>query len=888
MLQIKISMAFRHILLNVKLILIVIIMSTAKFTKNDTKLNYNVLHGTYLKPLHYDVEIKFDRNIFSAKCNITIQTNRPTRNITMMNSKIFGVARFDLINNNSNQIINFLKFSFINKTYLHLDFNQSSIDLLYSGTYIIKMTYVSNIDDGDFFESFHMKEKYEILNKVIRAGELFPYFDEPVFKSTFNISIKHHKSYTFLSSIPIQKQVEDMDNMMWTQFDTSPSMPAKYLTIVMTTYNYSLIYLTSTTIFKFWSRKEITEQVRYAITITQGVVRYLAQKNTRKISKIDYIVTNDFQDSNIKTPGFILLREEDIRYNNTLHPVRKIEVANLIARETISYWHNDVFLWSKEGFITFLAAHILDQTRSYYRMVDLFVVQTQQEYLRFQTLPINSLLFRSIFQYIKSSIIWRILYHILSDTVFWTSINTYIDIQYNQINATDTNNSSTIVSFWDVVESALGITNSTRNFNIQNVVNIWLTKRHCPILYVTRNYSTNLVSISYINSNNTLFSDIKQYEIYVVYTTKSLMNIETHHFWLSTLTPYHYISHEIDNDDWIILNLEQVGDYRVNYHSDYWQKLAHCLYYENYTNIHVLNRAQIIDDTVYFLTHRHQLNFTMFWDITSFLLKDTDYVAWYPMIKAVEYMTCIWPVQNTASIKWPLKEKFYKLLHEIGYDDKYDESDFTKYLREEAVKWACVLDVYKCRQTAAFQLEKHLESSAEDKLFKKEWIYCKGLMTSNLLTWNKVWNKWKATSDNTFLEYLTCSTDLFIIQNYLELIITDRVFNNATNSKRNANLFLLIVAKHAKNSIVLDYIFSNFEFLEFSLKKQMDQIAILIVIITHEHNENQFRKITAFIINNDNLVHKNLVNVIKQKIRKRIFEYGKRVTNYGSTGSTRK
>jgi len=71
---------------------------------------------------------------------------------------------------------------------------------------------------------------------------------------------------------------------------------------------------------------------------------------------------------------------------------------------------------------------------------------------------------------------------------------------------------------------------------------------------------------------------------------------------------------------------------------------------ENYTNIHVLNRAQIIDDAFYFLMQR-QLKFDLFWNVTSFLSKDTDYIAWYPMIKAVEYMTCIWPFEDISVIK---------------------------------------------------------------------------------------------------------------------------------------------------------------------------------------------------------------------------------------------
>ncbi|XP_067212340.1 thyrotropin-releasing hormone-degrading ectoenzyme-like [Linepithema humile] len=882
----KISMAFRHILLNVGLILIlIIILSTVKLTKNETEMNY-----TYLKPLHYNVKIKFDvfRNVFSAKCNIIIQINRPTKNITMLTSKIFGIAKIDLINNNDNQTINIWKFSFIDQMYIYLDFTQSSVNLLSPGTYILKMIYVSSIsDDGDILDLLQIKEKDKILNKVISAKELFPYW-EPVFKSTFNISIWHHKNYKFFSTVPIQKQVVDMNNMLWTYFDISPLMSAEHLSIVITTFTNFFAPIKNV---KIWYRKGMpVDLLQFAANIVHGVIQYLSKQNIQQILKIDYVVTKDFEYSNVKTSGFILLREEDIIYNNTLHPVRKMEVANFIARETISYWFHDVLLWSKEGFITFLAANILNQSKLYNGM-DLFVVQTQQEFLRLDTLPIDSLSFhtpniftdhspRSSLHYIKSSIIWHMLYTLVSDYVFWYGINSCMYIQYNQTNVTNISNLSTIEPFWNVV--APGILNSIRNFTIQDV--IWLTEGHYSVLTVTRDYSSNSVLISYIISNSTLLSDIKQYRMYVTYTTKSAMNFKVLNtktdIWLSSLVSHHYI-YKIDNNDWIILNLQQAGYYRVNYDSDNWQKLADYLY-KNYTDIHVLNRAQIIDDAFYFLT-QGQLKFYLFWNITKFLFEDADYVAWYPMIKAVEYMMCMWPVQNTTAIKKEVTDRFDRLLLNIGYMDKlHFENDFTKFLREEAVKWACLFDAPKCRETATFQLEKHLESSVQDKLLKwEEWIYCKGLMAANFTTWDKVWNRWNATSYNTILEYLTCSTDTEIIQNYLGLIREQDFGIRVSNSEKIA-IYLLIVAKHAKSDAMLNVIF---KFLMFKMKGEaVKQIATLIVIITHQPDEKQFRKIHEFVQYHLPIHEKQfsfIVGAVKQKIGKRKVEQHRPMRNYG-------
>jgi hypothetical protein len=92
-------------------------------------------------------------------------------------------------------------------------------------------------------------------------------------------------------------------------------------------------------------------------------------------------------------------------------------------------------------------------------------------------------------------------------------------------------------------------------------------------------------------------------------------------------------------------------------------------------------------------------------------------------------------------------------------------------------------------------------------------------MAANYSIWDKVWNKWMITSDNTFLDYLTCSTDPNIIRNYLRLTKKDEHWRVSDN-KKHIHIILLIVAKHAKNDVELESIFEFIEFeLKFGLKK---------------------------------------------------------------------
>lgn len=49
-----------------------------------------------------------------------------------------------------------------------------------------------------------------------------------------------------------------------------------------------------------------------------------------------------------------------------------------------------------------------------------------------------------------------------------------------------------------------------------------------------------------------------------------------------------------------------------------------------------------------------------------------------------------------------------KIILQIGYYEKKDDTDLTKYLREEIIKWTCVLHIPECRRIANIGLKKEI------------------------------------------------------------------------------------------------------------------------------------------------------------------------------------
>lgn len=79
------------------------------------------------------------------------------------------------------------------------------------------------------------------------------------------------------------------------------------------------------------------------------------------------------------------------------------------------------------------------------------------------------------------------------------------------------------------------------------------------------------------------------------------------------------------------------GYYRVNYDDTLWSALETALKSDNFDGIHVLNRAQIVDDALN-LARAGQLSYSTALNIVSYLENETEYYPWYSAFTAFTYL----------------------------------------------------------------------------------------------------------------------------------------------------------------------------------------------------------------------------------------------------------
>ncbi|XP_012221155.1 thyrotropin-releasing hormone-degrading ectoenzyme-like [Linepithema humile] len=871
------------------------IANNRKYNTKYTPINDNL---SIIVPLHYNSEIRFffEDNILFGHCNIIINISQPLKSITMYSVSVYVMDAI-LIDGKNETVYKLFSSSFNKeKNILTLNFNRL-LHHIFPDTFTLKMTYIRIMYENrkSFVRSaYQEKPEDQMLDQtgveVMKARQLFPCEDEIIINSTFKIAIKHDEKYTILLNIPIRAQSKTDGGMMWTDFDES-SMSAQQISIVITTFTAVSSQLPNVTV---WCRQSAAKHVLYAINVIEEVLPYFKQKYLAELSKLDIVALWHPQDDvhAVTTLGLVLLREVDIIYNEAVDPAaRQGEVTHMIARALVFLWCNNALLWSEEGFATFFAAYILDEVYQNNNMMDLLVVQAQQDSFRYDTSSVdfatlnrtNTSEVKSLgsLNYVKSFIVWRMLYHVIPD-IFWNGIRTYID------KCRIYSNKTTLDDLWTIMQTIHKETypQNMLSSHLKQIIQSWISKEYYPLLNVTQNYWNVTLAIDIQSFYPHLVNDNIKTWIPVTLTTQSSLNFDNTDdslFWLTTEKLEHPIL-GIDKSDWIVLNIQQTGYYRVQYDLQNWHKLVRYLNSEHYNKVHILNRAQMIDDAFYFFL-QSQLNYEVFWNLTNVVHRDTNFVTWYPLIKAFEKMTCIFPfgfafhTEYNALTQEKIKERIDGLLSKIGYYEEPTEHTLTTYLRQEAIKWACILDIFECRRTAATELSIVLENSVENSYLRnEEWIYCYGVTTASHDIWYKIWEKWNATSDERFLQYLTCSKDSTILCDFLKITVLKEIRSNESKqSSKLANTFLLVIAKNAQRDAMQSCFFEIFKNFTLSSNRRNDLIATLIVIITHMHREDHM----AEIIKLATRILKEELKSIKEKLKKRRLEFGRLVKNYG-------
>ncbi|RZB39726.1 ERAP1 C domain containing protein [Asbolus verrucosus] len=161
--------------------------------------------------------------------------------------------------------------------------------------------------------------------------------------------------------------------------------------------------------------------------------------------------------------------------------------------------------------------------------------------------------------------------------------------------------------------------NSLKNFtslnNFEDFVKNWTFQPGYPVLHVKANGQNIIITQERFLLHGT---NKTKWHIPITYTTSNIeqkFTNTTTQIWFSP------------NNTELILKNKIIRYYRVKYDENLLRRI-HSVLKTAPTNIHVLNRAQIVDDLFNFAI-AEKISFAEVFDIISFLSEDVDYYPWY-------------------------------------------------------------------------------------------------------------------------------------------------------------------------------------------------------------------------------------------------------------------
>ncbi|XP_076849857.1 thyrotropin-releasing hormone-degrading ectoenzyme-like, partial [Brachyhypopomus gauderio] len=236
-----------------------------------------------LRPRHYDLKLSvyMDNFTFSGEVNIELEC---------LNSTKFIVLHTDKLEVNKVAVYSDNKKPGAMRTQRHFHYppNQVYVIVLHREmkplrTYRLNITFDAQIEDEllGFFRSSYIlygERRYVAVTQFspTHARKAFPCFDEPIYKATFRVSLRHEASYQSLSNMPVEASTVDEDGWVTNHFSRTPRMSTYYLAWAVCNFTYREAVTDSGVVIRLYARPDAIQSGSgdYALHITKRLLHF--------------------------------------------------------------------------------------------------------------------------------------------------------------------------------------------------------------------------------------------------------------------------------------------------------------------------------------------------------------------------------------------------------------------------------------------------------------------------------------------------------------------------------------------------------------------------------------------------------------------------------------